>query len=270
LLALSLLPATAQDTAKLEIVNPAFAQMDDGPALRGGVTYLGGERLFFRAQVNGYQVVKDSINLEWRVEAVDDKGVLLAKGDRKTITAELTPQDKEWKPIFRYEFEIPNTARCNGCQMRVVAIDNNAKQKVEASFPFQVRSAAIAPSETLVIRNFRFLRSEEDTKPLEVAAYRPGDELWARFEIVGFQYGPENRIAVEYGLQVFRPSGKLLYEEPKAASAEETSFYPKRYVPGVLNLRLQGLPPGEYPITVKVKDLVGNQEYEAKFPFRVE
>ena len=93
-------------------------------------------------------------------------------------------------------------------------------------------------------------------------AARPGD-----CELCG---GSENRIAVEYGLQVFRPSGKLLYEEPKAASAEETSFYPKRYVPGVLNLRLQGLPAGEYPITVKVKDLIGSQEFEAKFPFRVE
>ncbi|MBL8215961.1 MAG: hypothetical protein JNK87_34885 [Bryobacterales bacterium] len=263
------LPAHSQ-SPKLEIINPSFSQMEDGTPIRGAIDYTGGERLFFRAQLAGYQPLKDHISLNWSVEAIDDKGVPLAKPGAQSVTAELTPEDKDWKPILRYEFEIPNTAVCSKCEVRVSATDANSKQKAEKRFPFSVHSLAVEPSPTLVIRNFRFLRAEDDTKALNPPAYRPGDNLWARFEIVGFQYGPENRIAVEYGLQVFRPSGKLLYEEPKAASAEESSFYPKRYVPGVLNLRLQGLPPGEYPITVKVKDVIGNQEYEAKFPFRVE
>lgn len=261
------LPAYSQ---KLEIINASFSQMEDGTPLRGAVDFAGGERLFFRAQLSGFQPAKEHISLTWAVQAVDDHGVPLAKPATQNIEADLTPEDKEWKPILRYEFELPHTALCQGCQIKVTATDGNSKQKAEKLFPFSVRSAGIEPSDTLVIRNFRFLRGEEDTKALETPAYRPGDQLWARFEMVGFKYGPENRIAVEYGLQVFRPSGKLLYEEPKAASAEETSFYPKRFVPGVLNLRLQGLPAGEYPITVKVKDLIGKQEFEAKFPFRVE
>jgi hypothetical protein len=265
---LAALPARAQ---KLEIVSTVLSQFEDGPALPGKATYVGGETLFFSCQFSGYtKTEKDTISLAYEMEAFDENGVALAKKESKTIEAELAPEDKDWKPKVRYQFVTPDTALCENCVLRVQLRDKLASTEATKEIPFRIRSRAVEPSKTLTVRNFRYLRGEEDDRPLAVPAYRPGDDLWARFEITGFQYGEGNRIQVEYGLKVFRPSGKLLYEEPKAAVFDESSFYPKRYINGILNLRLQGLSPGEYPVVLEVRDLTGNQQFQERFPFRVE
>ncbi len=237
----------------------------------GKAEYVGGETLFFACQFSGYaKTEKDTISLAYEMEAFDDAGVALAKKEAKAIDTELAPEDKDWKPKVRFQFVAPDTASCDNCLLRVKLTDKLAGASAEKEMRFRIRSRIVEPSKTLVARNFRYLRSEEDAKPLAVAAYRPGDELWARFEIIGFQYGEGNRIQVEYGLKVFRPSGTLLYEEPKAAVFDESSFYPKRYVNGILNLRLQGLSPGEYPVVLEIRDIASGQKFEERYPFRVE
>jgi len=261
-------PAAGQ---KLEIVSTALHQFDGGPAMPSPAEYRAGETVFFTCLIAGYKPnPKEAISLEYTISAVDEKDVPLVKSESKKIEAELAPEDKEWKPKVYFQFESPNTALCNPCRLKISVKDNVAGTTAAADVPFVIRSKDVEPSESLTVRNFRFLRSEEDGPPLPVAAYRPGDELWARFEITGFKYGPNNKVHVEYGLSVFRPSGAQLYREPAAATSEESSFYPKRFVNGILNLRLQGLSPGEYPIVLEVRDLVGDQKFEARFPFKVE
>ena len=113
---------------------------------------------------------------------------------------------------------------------------NAASATVEAHATFQVHGREVAPSDTLVVRDFRFLRSEDDTKPLQVAAYRPGDSLWARFIMTGYKLGDKNQFDIEYGLTVLRADGTVAYSEPHAAAQKDQPFYPQRYQPGVLNL----------------------------------
>ena len=60
-----------------------------------------------------------------------------------------------------------------------------------------------------MVRNFRFLRTEEDAEPLKIASYRPGDTVWARFDITGYKMGPGNQRDVAYTLTVTRADGKL-------------------------------------------------------------
>ena len=266
--ALLLVPAWGQ---KLEVVAGKLSQFEDGPALPGKADYAGGETLFFSCQFDGYtKTEKETISLAYELQAFDEEGVPLVKKESRKIETELAPEDKEWKPKVRFQFVTPNTAKCEDCVLRVKLQDKLAGTSVEKEFPFRIRSRAVEPSKTVVVRNFRYLRSEEDGQGLAVPAYRPGDELWARFEITGFSYGEGNQIQVEYGLKVFRPSGNLLYEEPKAAAFDESAFYPKRFVNGILNLRLQGLSPGEYPVVLEVRDLQSGQTFEGRFPFRVE
>ena len=256
---------------KLEIVSPALHQFDGGPAMPRPAEYKAGETVFFTCLIAGYKAnAKDSISLEYTIEAVDQNGIPLAKPETKKVEAELAPEDKEWKPKVHLQFETPNTALCDACKLKMSVKDNVGETTAATEVPFAIRSKEVEASETLTVRNFRFLRGEEDGPALAVAAYRPGDELWARFEITGYKYGPNNRVHVEYGLAVFRPSGAQLYREPTAASSDDSSFYPKRFVNGILNLRLQGLAPGEYPIVLEVRDLIGNQKFEARFPFKVE
>lgn len=264
-------PGLGAQAVTLEIQTPVLQQMEDGPAMPGKPGYAGGETLFFACLVSGYgKDVKENIALDWKIEAVDDQGVALTKPVAGKIAEELAPEDKEWKPKIRYSFELPYTAVCGDCRIRVAVTDRMSKLSATVEKAFTIRSRAVEPSEALTVRNFRFLRREDDSEPLATASYRSGDELWARFEITGFRYGDGNKVHVDYGLSVFRPSGKLLYQEPNAATAEESSFYPKRWVPGVLNLRLQGLAAGEYPIQLEVRDRIGNQKYEQRVTFRVE
>jgi hypothetical protein len=149
--------------------------------------------------------------------------------------------------------------------------DELSGSETSKELEFTVRGLAVEPSPTLVVRNFRFLRSEEDDKPLPAAAYRPGGSVWARFEITGYKLGARNRIEVAYGVSLLRTSGEVLFSEPNAASEADESFYPKRYVPGILSLNLDpDIAKGEYTIVVAVRDQVGGQRFESRHGFQVE
>lgn len=269
LLALPILGAEAQ---KLQVQQPALHQFDGGPNLPPASIFHDGETVYYTCSVSGYKASdKDQVHLEWQVEAVDDSGVALTKPGGGKVEAELAPEDKNWMPKIRFQFEVPTTASCDACAIRLRVKDMLGKTEASAETRLTIRSKAVEPSKELTVRNFRFLRGEEDGTPLAVPAYRPGDEVWARFEMTGYKIGENNRVHVEYGLSVYRPSGKPLYQEPKAAVADETSFYPKKYLPGVLSLKLDSkMPPGEYPIVLEVRDPLGPQRYEGRFTFRIE
>src|SRR5262249_55288708 len=127
------------------------------------------------------------------------------------------------------------------------------------------------PSDTLVVRNFHFYRNEDSTQPLEKSAYKPGDGVWARFDLTGYKYGEHNNIDVSYVTSVIAPGGKVLWTQPEAATEQSESFYPKRYVAAAMGINLQkNIKPGEYTIAVQAKDAVGGQTVESKFTFTIE
>ncbi len=118
---------------------------------------------------------------------------------------------------------------------------------------------------------FRFLRNEDDVKPLQVAAYRPGDSVWARFDMTGYKLGEKNQVDIEYGLTVLREDGSVAYAEPQAANQKIQTYYPQRYQPGELNLNLaKDQPLGKYTIVLAVRDNLGQQMYETRETFSVE
>ena len=63
----------------------------------------------------------------------------------------------------------------------------------------------------------------------------------------------------------------MLFTQDKAAEEKSSSFYPKAYVPGSMNLSLQSnIRPGQYTIVVTARDHTGNQTCEAKADFTIE
>ena len=149
--------------------------------------------------------------------------------------------------------------------------DENSGREAKAEASFMVQGRKVETSGSLALRNFRFLRGEEDREALLAAAYRAGDTLWARFDITGFKAGEKNHIRVVYGISILGPSGKVLFSEPQAAIDEEAPFYPKRYVPGIASLNVQPkTAPGQYTLVVTVSDEVGEQTAVGHFIFRVE
>src|SRR5260370_32912497 len=107
-------------------------------------------------------------------------------------------------PKLRATILIPPLIPPDEYQLLVKVKDELANATVDAHSTFRVQGREIEPSSTLIVRNFRVQRTEDDTKPLPVAAYRPGDAVWARFDMTGFKMGDVNQFDIEEGLVVLR------------------------------------------------------------------
>jgi hypothetical protein len=256
----------------LALVRPIVSDSEGGAAFPKGTDYVPGETLFFSCRISGYRkTAEERIHLTYSVEVFDPAGVPLVEPYKNDISDEVGPQDKEWLPKIQKEIAIPSLITAGTYKIVVKAEDLVAKATAELTVPLQVRARRVDPSDTLTFRNFGFLRSEEDAQTLEKPAYRPGDTVWARFDITGFQYGPKNKIDVSFVDSILDGSGKVLWTRPEATTEQSESFYPKRYISAALSFEIQkDTRPGTYAISIQVKDALGNQTYEAKETFTVE
>jgi len=256
----------------LQVVRPIISQMDGGTPDPAGFEHVPGEMLFFSCRVSGYSKNTDEqLKLSYSVQAFDPQGVPLTELFKNEIATEVGPQDKEWMPKIATEVPIPPLVGSGTYKIVVKVEDVLAQTTAELAAPFRVRGKQVEPSDTVTVRNFQFYRSDDETEPAEKPFYRPGDGVFAHFDITGFQYGEKNRIDVSYVTSVITSAGKVLWTQPEPAVEKSESFYPKRYVPAGMGINLQkNIRPGEYTIAVQVKDGVGGKEYEGKYNFTVE
>lgn len=258
--------------APLAILKPAVSDMEDGPAVPSTFTFVPGQFVFVSFDIGGYKVSPEKkIHLSYKVDAFDPKGVPLMETIASAVDTTLSDEDKDWKPKVRQQILLPPLAGSGLYKITAQVTDDLAKTTASQELRLDVRGRDVAPSDTLVIRNFHFYRSEEDREPLAVSAYKPGDTLWARFDITGYKFAPHNGVDVDYGISVVASGGKVLFTQEKAAEEKSSSFYPKAYVPGSMNLSLQSsIRPGQYTIVLTARDHTGNQTSEAKETFTVE
>ncbi len=266
------LPAAGQ---KFAIEHAALAQSEDGTPVPRNFDFLPGDVIFFSCQVAGYakRAREDDslIDLAYKIEVRDPKGVAVVPDEEGRVASALSAEDKQWLPKIRHTIALPPLAGSGQYQLVVKVKDNFGPAEAQASLPFVVNGRDVAPSDTLTVRNFRFYRAEQDKEPLQAAVYRPGDQVWGRFDMTGYKLAEKNGYDVEYGLKVLRPNGEVTYEQPRAAGDKNESFYPQYYVPGILSLALpQDLKRGDYTIVLSVRDTVGNQSYETREKFVVE
>jgi hypothetical protein len=269
--------AFAADKA-LAIAHAVFARSEDGPPEASDENFVPGESLYFSCQVEGYRKSdkpddygKQNVSLKFQIEVRDQAGALLQPIQEGKIETTVTQEDKDWKPRFRDTIVVPPLADTGEYVVLVKLSDELAKTAEEKRAIFHIKGREVVPSDTLTVRNFRFLRKEDDDKALPVAAYRPGDSVWARFDMTGYKLGEKNQVDVEYGLTVLSEDGSVAYTEPQAAGQKIQTYYAQRYQPGVLNLNLaKDQPLGKYTIVLAVHDNVGRQMYETRETFSVE
>jgi len=275
---LALPPAAAPADKPLAVVHPVFSRSEDGPPEASGENFVPGETMYFSCQVEGYRKVdkpddygKQNVSLKFRIEVRDKDGVLLKPVEEGKIETTVTQEDKDWKPKLHDTIVIPPLPDTGEYAVLIKLSDELAKTTEEKRAVFHIKGRDVAPSDTLTVRNFRFLRGEDDVKPLPVAAYRPGDSVWARFDMTGYKLGDKNQVDVEYGLTVLREDDSVAYNEPQAANQKIQTYYPQRYQPGELNLNLAtDQPLGKYTIVLTVHDNVGQQMYDTRETFSVE
>ena len=272
LLILTILPALLSAVPALEIVSPILSQMDGGAPDPPGFEHGAGEVIFFSCRVAGYTKSPDEqIQLRYSVQAFDPQGVPLDEIYQNEMKVEWSPKDKNWQPKIATSLELPPLAPPGAYKILVKVEDVLAKSNAELAFPFQVRGHAVEASDTLVVRNFRFFHDENGTQPLEKGLYHPGQGVWARFDITGFKFGPNNKFDVDYGLAILDSSDHQVFSQPSAASDSNASFYPQRYVPGALSLNLDpNVPKGDYTLAITIRDKIANQTFEARQKFQIE
>jgi hypothetical protein len=262
----------------LGIVHVVFATSEDGPPEAHDQDYFPGETIHFSCQVEGFRKVdkpkeygKQDISLKFQIEIRDKNGALVQPAQAGKIETIVTEEDKNWMPKLHETIVVPPLADTGEYAVLVKLSDELASGNVEKSTVFHIKGRDVAPSDTLIVRNFRFLRGEDDEKPLPIAAYRPGDSVWARFDMTGYNLGGKNQVDIEYGLTVLSEDGSVAYTEPQAANQKLQTFYPQHYQPGVLNLNLaKDQPLGKYTIVLAVRDNIGKQMYETRETFSVE
>jgi hypothetical protein len=274
-----LAPCAAQTAASpepaLAITGFTFREYEGGRVSPPGRIIQPGDFVWFDFLVNGFKKAEtdfdDKIHIEYRLMALDSGGRLLAPELTGRQQLDVAPEDKNWRPKVQGSFPVPLYLAPGTYRIRAVVHDVLAKAERQADFPFEVGGSRAEPSTEIVARNFRFSRAEEDSAPLPVAAFRPGDTVWGRFEMTGFQLSPQGETAIQYGLRVLNTAGKLLFENAVAAEEKKKFFYPPAYLPGVISLTTQpGTPNGEYSITLTVRDLVSGKSAESSHPFRLE
>jgi len=258
--------------APFAILKLAISDTEDGAIVPPSFTFVPGQFVFVSFEVGGYQVSPErKLHLSYKVDAFDPKNVPLVETISNTLETTLSDEDKNWRPKMRQQILLPPLAGSGAYKIAIHVTDDLAKTTVSQEVTLQIRGHDVAPSDSLIIRNFHFYRGEEDRDPLAVAAYRPGDTLFARFDITGYKLAPRNGVDVDYGISVVARTGKDLFTQEEAAEEKSSSFYPKPYVPGSMNLNIyKDTRPGQYTIVFTARDHVGNQTYEAKENFTVE
>jgi hypothetical protein len=271
-LLLALLPALLSAAPALEIVRPFVSQMDGGAPDPSGFEHAAGETIWVQCRVSGYSKSENQqVWLKYSVQAFDPKGVPLDEVFQNERKTEVSAQDKEWQPKIATSIPIPPLGGPGTYKILFKVEDVVAKTNAELPVPFKVRAREVEPSDTLVVRNFRFYRDEDGNQPADKPVFKPGDGVFARFDLIGYKFGPKNKIDVSYITTVIAPGGKVLWTQPEPAVERSDAFYPQRYVPAAMGINLQkNIRPGEYAIGVQAKDAGGGQTCEATFTFTIE
>jgi len=259
----------------LRVFDAGISQTEDGPFVPKGTTFVPGEVIFFSCRVDGYTLspVK-KVAIDYQLTATDPNGIPLIEPVAAAIDSELSPQDKDWKPKIRQTVLIPPLADSGIYKISISlkdAVQESTPSTASVEVTFEVRGRAVEPSPTLVVRNFQFYRREDDPEPLKIAAYRPGDSVWARFDVTGYKLGPGNQRDVAYTFTVTAEGGRVMLPAGEPTVDRSSSFYPMRYVPCGISLNLQPtIRAGEYTVVIQAEDRIGKQTHEWKQSFRVE
>jgi len=265
-------PKSAAAGPALQTSAAIVSQFEDGPGLEGSQKMVVGETGFFRfAAVNFKTSDTGKVQLSGHVQVFDPRGTPIAPTDDIVIGTTLSQEDKDWRPRFHSQFQLPAIAPPGTYKIHFEVTDEQTHQKAGGDTAFAVDGRDVAPSQTLTIRQIGFYRGADDETSLSVAAYRPGEMVWVRFDVTGYKYGEQNAMDVAYDVAVTDAMGKQLFSQENAAVEKSQAFYPQPWVPGSFSLTLQpDMGKAAYSVSITAHDGIGKQNVTEKADFKVE
>jgi len=255
----------------LQTASAVVSQFEDGESLSGGKLVVG-EYAFFRFEVRNFRVSEEGkVKITGRAQVFDSRGTAIAPPDEVGIATSIRQEDKDWRPRIHTQFQLPGIAPPGTYRIKYEATDEQTHQKATGEATFEVEGREVPQSPVLAIRGIGFYRGPEDEGALGVAAYRPADTVWVRFDATGYKYGEQNAIDVTYDVAVTGPDGKQVFSQENAAGEKSQASYPQPWVPGSFSLKLTAdTGKGTYTLTITAHDAVGKQTATEKAEFKVE
>lgn len=272
ILLFALLPVSLAAAPALGVVRPVIAQSDGGDALPSAFKHVAGETLFFSCNIAGFtKSPENQISLTYSVQAFDPKGAPVADIYKGVSKEEVGPQDKNWLPKIETQIVLPEILRPGSYKIVVKVDDLLGKTSADLAVPFEVNGRDVAPSPTLLARDFHWYHNEDELQAMSQPVYHPGDNMFMKFVITGYKYGQNNKVDVSYVASLVLENGKTIWTQQEPAVEQTEGYYPKPYVTGEFGISLnKDFKPGTYTMAVAVKDTVGKQAYEGKFQFTVQ
>jgi len=260
--------------AELTVAELTLRHSETGAPVENPV-YHSGEPVYIDFHVAGFKVSgeDDDVDLTWAIEVTDPSKRPIAEQKSGVVKVQLAPEDKHWTPKIEHYVMVPPVPEPGTYTVSIQIEDRLGKTNTKAERTFEVRAPKLPELASLGVTNFKFLHSETDTGGLaEGEAYHGGDTVWARFDVGGYKFGPNNRYDVRYSIQLKDAQGKVVFEQPNAAAeGQESSIYPKHYTSGIFTVHLdKNVPAGEYALVILLTDGVGNQTAESSHTFRIE
>ena len=259
--------------ADLRITDVQFRPAEAAPPLSTPI-YSGGVPLFLSFRVTGFASTHEDkdVHLTYNIRTTDPSSRPLAEAEKGEVKVQLAPEDKEWGPKIRYEVQIPPVPEPGTYTVHISLEDMIGHRTATENPTFTVQSQNIPDLSKLGVSNFAFKHSANDVTRIQTGAvYKPGAVVWAAFDMAGYKFGPNNKFSITYGFSLAAPDGKVVFEQPKAASDSDESFYPKLYRDATMSLKLaEHAPPGKYTLTIRVHDEIGDQTAESPHTFQVE
>ena len=266
----------AQAAAQPAIRDFVFRQFEGGPAWDSRQTARSGENLVFSFSISGLKIFETDneekkVRYEWTVQALDPKGIVLAEPLSGKQDAEILPEDKDWVPKVSGTIKLPDFLPPGSFHLAVSVRDTVANASAKGEFPFPVSGPSILSLDRFTIHDVRFFREESSTEPISPVAYRPGDTIWIRFQMSGFQRDSSKEVHLRYGYELKNPAGKVVFSQPDALEERKSYFYPPAYLPAFLSFTPDSkVPRGEYAVILTAQDSVSGQQAQSEQKFRIE
>ncbi|HYZ86322.1 MAG TPA: hypothetical protein VE621_18055 [Bryobacteraceae bacterium] len=260
----------------IDIVQVRRQEYENGPDVSSVHAFRPGETVHLSFQVSGYARTDDEdapkVHLSYTITAKDPKGAPLEQPKKGQVETVLAPEDKNWMPKVRYQLVLPESPPGGTYQLEIRVKDEISGAEDIQREQFVVEAPPVEAADTLSIRQFRYLRSDKERDVIGPnAAIRPGDKFYARFLIVGYKLGERNMYNVRYGIAFLDPTGKPIFADADAGAAQGESFYPRRYVPVSIEMKIDpNVKPGIYRLKIDLEDLMGAQKLTQEFPISVE
>lgn len=261
----------------LSVVNAGVSDSEDAPFVSRDYQFLPGDFVYLTFAISGFSVQTNEeqdtrlIDLAYNAVLDDGKNRALAEPAMGVIKTYLNREDKNWIPKRRASFLVPSYVSRGDYKVHIQVKDLLSGREAEGDVPLRIGGKAVALSDSITVEHFEFFRDENGGRPLELAAYQPGDSVYARFTMAGFSIGDHNQYHVAYGVKVLGPDGKLFVEDDSAAELKDSSFYPAQFLPG--DIRIETKPSnlrGAYIVVLTVRDFLSNRSSEAKQVFTLE